>query len=86
MTGVRGSHSLLHGPRFVGYAALKLRHTPRGIQPSKVPDVGARELGGLRLNYRCLLMVRVQNAWGMWLLHEVTNIKDGLDRTTLEDF
>jgi hypothetical protein len=31
-------------------------------------------------------MVRVQNAWGMWLLHEVTNIKDGLDRTTLEDF
>jgi len=31
-------------------------------------------------------MVRVQDVWGMGLLHEVTNIKDGLDRTTLEDF
>ena len=76
MTGVRGSHSLLHGPRFVGYAALKLRRTSRGIQQSKLPDVGARELGWLRLRYMCLLMVRVQDAWGMWLLHEVTNIKD----------
>ena len=31
-------------------------------------------------------MVWVQDAWGMGLLHEVTNIEDGLDRSTLEDF
>jgi hypothetical protein len=31
-------------------------------------------------------MVWIQDAWGMGLLHEVTNIEDGLDRRPLEDF
>jgi hypothetical protein len=33
-----------------------------------------------------MMVVRVQDAWGMGLLHEVTNIEDRLNRAALDNF
>ena len=61
----------------------------RGLKATisfKPPDKWPRELGMECLRYWCTVVMRVQDVGSMGLLHEVTNIEDGLDRRPLEDF